>query len=213
MMRGSSPSGNSTAVSRFRNPIGKENDNWQGFRTLSDAQIKTLADNIVKEVKLRGPFLSLGEFVNRRIVASNLGLKGALQSAIDTSGLNGGAKMQDFPTAKYPSDSQSNIVPNDTGVGIPGYLTQADLLQSIAPVITPRSDTFTIRAYGDARDKSGNVIAKAWCEAVVQRNPEFLDPSDAPTTPLSNVKAVNQTFGRGFAIVSFRYLSPAEVKS
>ena len=210
---GSSPSGNSTAVSRFRNPIGKENDNWQGFRTLSDAQIKTLADNIVKEVKLRGPFLSLGEFVNRRIVASNLGLKGALQSAIDTSGLNGGAKMQDFPTAKYPSDSQSNIVPNDTGVGIPGYLTQADLLQSIAPVITPRSDTFTIRAYGDARDKSGNVIAKAWCEAVVQRNPEFLDPSDAPTTPLSNVKAVNQTFGRGFAIVSFRYLSPAEVKS
>jgi hypothetical protein len=210
---GGSASGSSTPFPRFRNPVGTENDNWHGFRSLSDSQIKVLAAKIVEEVRLRGPFLSLAEFVNRRIEDSPLGLKGAIQSAIDASGLNSGATIQSFDTENYPADGRGNIVPADTGVGIPGYLTQADVLQSIAPVITPRSDTFVIRGYGEARDPSGKIVATAWCEAVVQRNPEFVEKSDAASAALADLSAVNQVFGRSFTINSFRYLSPFEVGS
>jgi len=40
-----------------------------GFRFLSDEMIQELAERIVDEVRLRGPFLSLADFVNRRLVA------------------------------------------------------------------------------------------------------------------------------------------------
>lgn len=212
VINGSSPGGSYTAITRFRNPIGKANDNWQGFRSISDAEISSLATNMVNEVRKRGPFLSLGEFVNRRIEESPLGLSGAIQSAIDASGLNKQAMMnQQINTSEYPVAGRNNIVPSDTGVGIPGYLTQADVLQSIGPVITPRSDTFTIRGYGEARDKSGNTIAKVWCEAVVQRCPEFVDASNPPSTAIADLSPTNQAFGRRFSIVSFRYLPAPEI--
>jgi len=40
-----------------------------GFRYLTDGMIEVLAERIVDEVRLRGPFLSLADFVNRRLVA------------------------------------------------------------------------------------------------------------------------------------------------
>jgi hypothetical protein len=53
--------------------------------TLSDTEIDELAAAIVRQVKLRGPFLSLSEFVNRRLDPSDTALsaKGALQAALD----------------------------------------------------------------------------------------------------------------------------------
>ena len=207
---GTSPT-SGTAFPRFRDPVGIENDKWQGFRALTDDQVKALATNIVNEVRLRGPFLSLSEFVNRRLESSALGLKGALQSAIDATNTNEDALFDSIDNndlGNYPE--RANVDPPKTGVGIPGYLTQADLLQSIASVIIPRSDTFTIRAYGEARDKSGNVLAKVICEAVVQRTPDFVDQSNKPSTAMADLSPINTTFGRRFSIVSFRYLSPSE---
>lgn len=208
---GSPPANSQTAMSRFRDPMGDDSNNWQGFRSLSDTEIEKLAGNIVNEVRLRGPFLSLGEFVNRRLDTSEMSLKGAIQAAIDKSDLNGDAQYDAFSTAGYPADGRANISPSRTGVGIPGYLTQADVLQAIGPVLTTRSDTFTIRGYGEAKDQAGKVQAVAWCEAVVQREPEFVDPSDAPETEMNSLKTVNQTFGRRFSIVSFRYMTNNEV--
>jgi hypothetical protein len=49
-----------------------------------------------------------------------------------------------------------------------------DVLNSIGPNLTARSDTFVIRAYGEALDDAGNVIGKAWVEVVVQRTTEYL---------------------------------------
>ena len=43
------------------------NNGWEKFSRLSDAQIDTLAEKIVDQVKARGPFMSLSDFVNRRI--------------------------------------------------------------------------------------------------------------------------------------------------
>jgi hypothetical protein len=208
---GSAPDSGTAAFPRFRHPTGKPDDNWNGFRTLTDAQVRTLAENLVKEVRARGPFLSLGEFVNRRVEDSELGRNGAIQAAINAGQLNKSSEQATFSTAQYPKEGQDNIIP-DTGVGIPGYLTQADVLQSLAPVITCRSDTFTIRGYGEAKDASGKVIARSWCEAVVQRTPEFVDPSDSADTVLAAVSPVNQVFGRRFELISFRRVPSAEIQ-
>lgn len=54
------------------------------------------------------------------------------------------------------------------------------LASAIGSQVTVRRDTFIIRAYVDARDSSGRIMAKAWCEATVQRNAEYLNPADAP---------------------------------
>ncbi len=85
------------------------------------------------------------------------------------------------------------------------------MLQSIAPSLTVRSDTFTIRGYGEARDKNNKVTAIARCEIVVQRVPEYVDPSDIAYTPVLDTTPTNQTFGRRFDIVSFRYLNDSEI--
>lgn len=207
---GSSPSGNVTAFPRFRHPNGSENDIWNGFRTLDDGQVEALAEKIVEQVIERGPFLSLAEFVNRQVSTSDLANSGAIQAAIDGLQFNENAKQASFDTSKYPRETQKQII-NDTGVGIPGYLTQGDVLQSLAPVITPRSDTFTIRGYGEATNSAGEVIARAMCEAVVQRMPEFVDPSTPAYTPLTSASTTNQTFGRRYQIVAFRQVPFSEL--
>ena len=202
----------SVAYSRFRNPVGTENNHWLGFRSLTDSQVEDLAKRLVLQVRKRGPFLSLGEFVNRRIENSDLGLKGAIQAALDEAAFNSASLYDTFDTSGYPAEGKANLSPNRTGVGIPGYLTQADVLQSIAPVMCARSDTFTIRGYGEAKDSSGKLLANSWCEAVVQRNPEFVDPSDPPHAAIASLNLTNQRFGRRFSIVSFRWLARSELQ-
>lgn len=208
---GTPSSSNQTPFPRFRYPTGGVDDNWNGFRALNDSKVKALAENLVKEIRLRGPFLSLAEFVNRRVEDSELGRCGAIQAAIDAGKLNANTKQSSFSTDSYPGEAKNNIIP-DTGVGIPGYLTQADVLQSLAPVITCRSDTFTIRGYGEAKDAAGKVLARCWCEAVVQRIPDFVDPTDAPDAAISSISEINKTFGRRFSVVSFRRISYSEIQ-
>lgn len=157
-LRGAHPaSEDMTAQSRFRHiqtgePVNMaENDPWSGFRTLTDEEVETLATQLVEEIKKRGPFLSLGEFVNRRVNSDrSLGLSGALQSAIDNSDLNSKFRYSRFATTPYPNPE--NIPNPNTGTNTPGWLSQADVLHGLAPYITPRSDTFIIRSLGEAKD-------------------------------------------------------------
>ena len=96
--------------------------------------------------------------------------------------------------------------------GIPSWLTQADVLQIIGPVISARSDTFRIRAYGESVDpETGNPIARAWCEAIVQRMPEYVDGSNRMEDRDSDLTAVNRRFGRRLNTISFKWLSPDEI--
>ncbi len=198
---------NASLMPRLTRPTGGANDQWNGYRQLSDDEIENLAERIVTEVRERGPFFSLGDFVNRRLMNNETGLKGALQAAIDNAGLNSSATVATFSRGNYPEGS--NIPEADTGVGTPGWLTQADVLTSLAPVMAVRSDTFTIRAYGEAHDAQGRVLARACYEAVVQRVPEWLDPSDPPEAELEELSALNQRFGRRFRIVSTRQIPAA----
>ena len=105
-----------------------------------------------------------------------------------------------------------NAATGHSAQGAPGYVTQGHLLNALGNAVSVRSNTFTVRSYGEAVDKAGNVLARAWCEAVVQRVPDYLDLVDnADAKPVELTKEVNKRFGRRLQVVSFRWLSPEEV--
>ena len=198
---------------------------YNGYRNLSDDQIEDLAKKIVEQVRLRGPFLSLSEFINRQLSANiDLTLAGAIQSALNNLAEDPMVKLRD-PANSLSDTTMPKSDPKLAGVGYefakaaegasaygaPGWIRQADILRPIAPVLSVRDDTFTIRAYGDSLDQNGKVIAQAWCEAVVKRTREFSNDSDAADSinpPLNNM---NAAFGRRYRIVSFRWLDSNEV--
>ena len=95
--------------------------------------------------------------------------------------------------------------------GAPGVVKQADILTPIAPYLSARSDSFLIRAAGQKVDANGVVVARAFCEAVVQRVAEFVDSRNLPTTATAALNPLNRFFGRRFQIVSFRWLAPSEI--
>ena len=201
---------------------------YTGFRTLTDEQIEDLAEKIVEQVRLRGPFLSLSEFVNRQLSSNtDLSLAGAIQTAINNLEEDPMEELRN-PANKLSDTTMHETNPNDpklSGVdyefseaakgssahGVPGWIRQADVLRPIAPVLTARDDTFTIRAYGDARDSNGTILARAWCEATVQRSRDFVDSADQAGSVEPPTSAANKTFGRKYVIKSFRWLNTDEV--
>ena len=213
-------------VSRFAMPIGgsagqgsTEDTRWRGYRELTASEIRQLAEAIVRQVKLRGPFRSLGEFINRRLASDSddRALYGALQAALEDPkvDINKDYRNMTITDADLASTNYAykKAALGPRYQGTPAYISQADILQPIAPVITARSDTFVIRGYGETLAPDGTtVLAKAWCEAVVQRYPDYFNPEDKPETPMttSSLKPENKIFGRRFVLKSFRWLSPNE---
>ena len=129
-----------------------------------------------RQVKKRGPFLSLEEFVNRQLSTDKeLAARGALQAALDdpTVDVNKELKYisnemtQDKAKAFYttikgtPDGGFPEAAVGYSGFAAPGWVTQADLLRPMAPYITPRSDTFRIRGYGESVDANGKVARPA----------------------------------------------------
>ncbi len=188
---------------------------WIGRRTLNDDEIDSLARGIVEEVRKRGPFLSLADFVNRRVGSDReLARAGAVQSALDSQqvGINstyqsGGRGVGSTASGRFnfPEAEEGPM-----SYGAPGIVKQADILTPIAPILSARSDSFLIRGYGEKVDSSGKVIARAWCEAVVQRYADFIDSTNEPEADYSSISMLNKTFGRRFEMVSFRWLNPLE---
>jgi len=69
-----------------------------------------------------------------------------------------------------------------------------------------------VRAYGDVRDRAGNITSKAWCEATLQRTHDYVDSSEDKNIEYANLTSgTNQELGRKFKIVSFRWLSEDEI--
>lgn len=184
--------------------LEEDSSEWEGFQSIPDIRIyneseagypiseeetlDSLAANIVQQVKARGPFLSLSHFINRQLSNEEKGESGALHKAIEKSDVNSGKQ----PYA-------------------PGSLMQGDLLSALGPVLDTRSDTFLIRARGESG--VGGKSSEVWCEAVIQRNIEYMDAAaDSPIlAPDEIVSPLNQDFGRRFTIVSFRWLEESEI--
>jgi hypothetical protein len=190
-----------TPLTRFARAFGSNDGKttpWSSYRELTDSEIDDLAGAVVNEVRKRGPFMSLSDFINRRLVNDdNFGLKGALQAAIDATTINDTAITNGggtFATSKgvvlsspylpikandrFPSIRSMSKTNDETKVtaalGAPGIVTQMDVLNSIGPNLTARSDTFVIRAYGEAYDNNGQSIGKAWVEVVAQRSTDYI---------------------------------------
>ena len=200
---------------------------YDGFRSLQVDEIDALAEAIVYEVKTRAPFFGLADFVNRRLTMDETGREGAIEAAIYRAGINDTLISEypinrdyELPDVNLVVAGQANIAdstrlrqvdkPPSTAWGIPGYLTQGDVLQIIGSTLSARSDSFVIRSYGESKDVSGKIQARAWCEARVQRTPEPMNPDREGLNPEA-VSGSTVDFGRRFRIVSFRWLGKDEV--
>ena len=179
---------------------------WTGFRALTSDEIRDLAVEIVDQVVARGPFLTLGEFVNRKLDNGELGEKGALQAALDKT-------VNDGVMSGYEARTTHSKLPSgeNQAAGFPGQVLQGDILQALSPFMTVRSDTFTIRAYGESvNPNTGEIDAKAWCEAVIQRYPDPVAPD--PDKPfLEELALPSSPYGRIFRMTRFRWLSANEI--
>ncbi len=193
-----------------------QNDLWNGYRSLTEPELTDLAEQMVRQVKARGPFFSLAEFVNRRLSNDVTGQRGALQAAIDASSINQSI------LSNAGTDGQTNSLPAPFLQGgsqgyhydaTTGWITQGDILQALGPMLSARSDTFLIRAYGDAVDPlTQQVKGQAWCEAVVQRMPAPVErASDSEDNPDYYEPSNPDQLGRQFKIIAFRWLRADQV--
>ena len=245
-----SQAGTGAPFSSLKTPVTDSGSDtgWDGFSRLTDDQIwddnntpndltddSGLAVNIVDQVRARGPFMSISDFVNRQVSSNTaLNASGAIQSALDALGATTSAKTS--AGGLVPHDPAINgwggyqILMGDadltnrrTTEGIAGDIRQAEVLRALAPRLSARTDTFKIRGYGEVTDADGNIIAKSTCEAVVQRLPEYVDPTTDPddnepwdeydpaAAPADTLNTMNQEYGRRFKIISFRWLDDKEV--
>lgn len=194
-----------------------EKSQWVGRRVLSESEIGELAEAIVQEVRKRGPFLSLSDFVNRRVGSdSEFSRAGAVQAALDSEDVSINEAYNGGDRSVAPAATRGLPFPDaeegPAAFGIPGIVKQADVLTPIAPILSARSDSFLIRGYGEARAADGTVTARAWCEALVERTRDYVTGEEPPETRPDLLRnEVDRVFGRRFQMRSFRWLSPTEI--
>lgn len=159
-----------------------------GLRELDINALETLATQITDRIKNRGtPFASLKDLAD----------SGLLQNSIDATPINSTNGLA------YSSNLAEERIP----AYAPAFVSQADILQLIAPFALARSDTFIIRAYGSSLNGS-TVSSEQVCEAVVQRISEpvtFRNPTN-PTMVEEDYITPPDSFGRRFKILSFTWL-------
>ena len=168
--------------------------------------------------------------INDRLFSGTNILAGGLDLKVDADALRSPqAGQYDFPENIELRTKSNNTNRNHVAMGAPGSLLQSDLLQALGPALATRSDTFTIRCYGEASTAAGDT-ASAWMEVLVQRLPDFIDPTDPPETgnaaPASSgasvpsvtdaslrprLEPVNQILGRRFKVISMRWLRFDEI--
>ena len=188
-----------------------------GLRGLDENQLTVLAEEIVRVVREEGPFPGLSALINRPLLAVESGEPPHPGRLYNRSPLSRAIRHADIRLRNQSSPNPINhgstfamgrnpiaiFIPyhrilDYTGEEMPGWLSQGDLLGALAPVISARSDTFTVRSYGDVVNPvTGNTDARVWCEAVIQRIPETVANEDT---------GEENPFGRRFIIVSFRWL-------
>ena len=247
-----------TQIAALATAIVQENKLRFGLSQRSERDlVKAPGDRLFGSLsKPATPYLGLSEFINRFLCADTWASRtGALQAAILRADRDNAAKAAYAPLSGKTSNyevTQSKLAtltagtfpnpenieiprptasanPLHTALAAPGNLLQSDLLQSLGSALTTRSDTFTLRCFGEAAQSSGET-GSAWMEVVVQRVPEFIDPTNAPETgnsaprPLkvapslesdasvsTALTKVNNLLGRRFKVISMRWLKANEI--
>ncbi len=162
----------------------------RGWRALTAAETETLAQAVARRVQAKladsGPFRSVEEFLAPQTL---FGGQSALEAALADAALNAGV-------AEFSSQ----------------WLTPADVMSALAPVLFARSDTFLVRGYGDAANPAtGRIEGRAWCEALVQRLPVPFAPADPRHPTEAEYQNPPGSLGRRFQIVQFRWLNRSDL--
>jgi hypothetical protein len=221
-----------------------------GSRYLTAAQIDVLAERIVDEVRARGPFLSLADFVNRRLVAPDnfdktvsgydpfiglQGLNGALQRALNLSGVNGGdnapveiAQDRVFNMGDAPVADRNVLYPNNNyhyldaehRAGVPGGsphrngvagVSETGQLFAHVPGFVTQADLLTV--LGSALNARSDTF-------VIRSYGDLVNPVSGRIDARAWCEAVVQrmpaevetaSFGRRFEIINFRWLNKDEI--
>lgn len=178
----------------------------RGVVRVSDPDRVALAARIVRNIKVKanatGPFRTIKEFLDPQAV---LGGQSVLEEAISHTATTVAA------TWVHNERAFNDFAPALTGAldaYSASYLLQSDILSSIAAAISARSDTFTVRAYGEVLNPASQAReSSAWLEATVQRVPTFVDATENPELDFSALNSTNQAFGRKFKVTQIRWLS------
>jgi hypothetical protein len=178
---------------------------------------------------LRADAPPLNAGINDRLFSGMATAEESRKLKVDVEALQSPQAGQfDFPENIELRTKSSDTNRTHVAMGAPGSLLQSDLLQALGPALATRSDTFTIRCYGEANTPAGD-SGSAWMEVVVQRFPDFMDSTDAPETgnaaasssssaPASpdaslrlKLAPVNQVLGRRFKVISMKWLRLDEI--
>lgn len=176
--------------------------------------ISNLSQGIVDRLINRHvPYSSMSNFINREISDDDVACArhGILQDVLDDMSY----KRREYHYIEcsknllnYDDNSASGFLEE----GLPGFVEQADIIQSISHFMTLRGDTFLVRCYGDSVDGQGNIKAHVYCEAIVQRMPEFIDPTANDSNDnIDDLSEVNACFGRRFNVILFRWLNDDQI--
>ncbi|MFT4901718.1 MAG: hypothetical protein ACI81V_000993 [Lentimonas sp.] len=169
----------------------------RGARRFDASEIEQLAREIVQRIKARGtPFDSMQQFLSAEPATSQSLLEHAIASAFSSDQRQHWDHSWETEGVR---SAQSEHLEIDHFS--PGFLTQADIMAAIGPMLAPRSDTFKIRARAQTYSPQGDLSGSACIEAILQRTPEAIDHY-----PTNNPGAV-----RRFKILSTRWLSPQEL--
>ncbi len=117
-----------------------------------------------------------------------------------TNRATSGGKVRQGPYISVDAFWDSGLVADAlTAAGVLD-IEQDDIRTTLGPIFTVRSDTFRIRAYGEALNPvdGATIEARAYCEAIVQRTPEIIDSITGP-------------MGRRFVVTYFRWLGPDDI--
>jgi hypothetical protein len=169
----------------------------RGARYFDADEIEALAQEIVRRIKVQGtPFQSMEAFLSEEFSGNG----SLLEQAIATVLAPGGRQKWDHQwETEGTRGLASEII--DIDHFSPGFLTQADVMTAIGPMLSPRSDTFKIRARGQSFSKLGSPTGSATIEATLQRTPE----------PVDSTAAINQPTKRKWKLISTRWLSDDEL--
>lgn len=183
----------------------------RGLRGLIETQVNGLANaisvNVQRRISTQGPYRSVEAFlVPDEMFGSGNILEYSIEQYDESVAANERINWdQYFPNTPMKIDQSA-----------PSFITSADLVTALAPVVNVRSDTFVIRAYGESVEPtveasyaSSEPTSRAWLEAVVQRFPEGVDASDfvgGASGDWSQMIAEPQ-WGRKFRIIALRWLT------
>lgn len=180
----------------------------RGARYLKNSQLDTLALRIVDLIDDRQvPFFSMESFLEDPDSTDDDGsvLEQAIAAALNSRDDDDTLTTRQKWDRSWETEGIINTADDEIDIDhfSPGFLTQADIMTAIGPMLAPRSDTFKIRARCQTLSPfdSNDVIGDATIEAVVQRVPEQVEGDND----------INDSSDRKFKIMSIRWLTADEI--